>query len=116
MPKEKLLLSDATLMVLKNDMRHHINPLTKNFDLTESQRKKILDDDFLLLLSVIADQSVSYKISWSITHKLQERLDDQKLTPDYLIQHADLLQKVMKEKPALHRYPDKMTEYFLSLW
>lgn len=115
MEKEQLQLNDTTLEILRNDMTHHINPLTKNFDLTEEQRQTILQDDFLLLLSVIADQSVSYKISWGITFKLQAKLGVQKLTPQYLLDNADLLKKVMKDKPALHRYPDKMTEYFLSL-
>ncbi|ANN49925.1 hypothetical protein A6F53_11980 [Levilactobacillus brevis] len=100
---------------LKQRVLLTIQPLTLDFKLSTVERNEILNDDFLLLLSIIADQSVHSSIAWHVVSKLKTRLNCDKLTPNYLLNHQTEVKCAMKQKPALHRFPDKMTKYFISL-
>jgi len=99
---------------LKKQLDNGIEPLTLNFGLSSNERAEILNDDYMLLLSIIADQSVNSSIAWHMALKLRERLNCEKLTPQYLLEHSESVRNSIKNKPSLHRYPDRMTDYFLS--
>lgn len=108
-------LKNEVLDELKQRALLPIQPLTLDFKLSSVERDEILNDDFLLLLSIIADQSVNSSIAWHVASRLKIRLNVDKLTPNYLLTHQTEVKRAMKQKPALHRFPDKMTEYFMSL-
>ncbi len=66
------------------------------------------------VIGLIADQSVKAEIAWSLPNKLSERMrgfDFNKILSEY---NEKDIEKFIKEKPALHRYPSKMANYIYS--
>lgn len=106
---------DEVIDSLKKSLKLGVKSLIDGFNLSEEERTEVLNDDFLLLMSIIADQSVNSSIAWHVTFNLKRRLNCDSLSPNYLLNHEELVRDAMKKKPALHRYPDKMTDYFMSL-
>lgn len=78
--------------------------------------------DFLLynynafLIGLISDQSIKAEKAWSLPFYLSKRLgtfDFEKIVKEYSIEE---IENVIKEKPALHRYPGRIAEYiFLAM-
>lgn len=90
--------------------------ITDNSILSDNMLKKE-ERDFLLadwnafLLGLISDQSVKAEIAWRLPYYLSKRLgyfDFNKIAKNETVES---LETIIKEKPALHRYPRKMAEY-----
>lgn len=82
--------------------------------LNETEKQFIIDNPNAFLIGLISDQSVKAEIAWSLPYKLYERLNTfnfQEIINNYSV---DSLEKVLKEKPSLHRYPSKMSIYILE--
>jgi len=109
MALEKIMVSE-----LRKRLNYGIEPLTLSFGLSSDEREEVLNNDFQLLLSIIADQSVNSSIAWHISFQLKERLGCKELTPKYLLEHSEAVRDAIKRKPSLHRYPNKMADYFMS--
>ncbi len=63
------------------------------------------------MIALISDQSVKAEVAWRLPYYLSKRLghfDFGKIAKE---ESAESLEAIIKEKPALHRYPRKMAEY-----
>ena len=79
--------------------------------LKDEERKFLLSDWNAFLIALISDQSVKAEMAWRLPYYLSKRLghfDFGKIAKE---ESAESLEAIIKEKPALHRYPRKMAEY-----
>lgn len=90
--------------------------ITDNSILSDNMLKKE-EKEFLLsgwngfLIGLISDQSVKAEIAWRLPYYLSQRLghfDFRRIAEEETVES---LEAIIKEKPALHRYPRKMAEY-----
>lgn len=65
------------------------------------------------LFGLIADSSVKAEIAWSLPYRLKERLQHFDLNRIADMDIEELI-GVIKEKPALHRYPSNIAKYIIS--
>lgn len=65
------------------------------------------------LFGLIADSSVKAEIAWSLPYRLKERLQHFDLNKIADMDIEELI-GVIKEKPALHRYPSNIAKYIKS--
>lgn len=65
------------------------------------------------LFGLIADSSVKAEIAWSLPYRLKERLHHLDLNKIASMEIEELT-GVIKEKPALHRYPSNLAKYIKS--
>ncbi|MCA1356339.1 hypothetical protein M2M32_06605 [Weissella cibaria] len=71
-------------------------------------------NDFAFVIGLISDQSISSERAWALPLYLAERLNQAQLTPEIVLQHASDLAEIIREKPALHRFPGRMAKYFIA--
>ena len=71
-------------------------------------------NDFAIVIGLISNQSISSERAWALPFYLAERLDQAQLTPELVLQHASDLAEIIREKPALHRFPGRMADYFIA--
>ncbi|MDL2272977.1 hypothetical protein LJC34_00235 [Oscillospiraceae bacterium OttesenSCG-928-G22] len=78
--------------------------------LGEAERQLITGDPNAFLLGLISDQSVKAELAWSLPYRLGERIGkfDISIIANMPIEE---LEKQIKDKPALHRYPSNMAKY-----
>ena len=79
--------------------------------LKEAEKSFIYDNPNAFVIGLISDQSVKAELAWSLPYSLYKRLGT--FDFKYIVQNFDaqFLEKVIKEKPALHRYPNRMANY-----
>ncbi len=87
------------------------NSILKGNLLDEPVKEFIVGNPNAFVIGLISDQSVKAEIAWSLPYRLLERLNT--FDFDYIINElsVDYIENVIKEKPALHRYPHKMAIY-----
>ncbi|WP_052767563.1 MULTISPECIES: hypothetical protein [Lacticaseibacillus] len=68
-----------------------------------------------LLIGILSDQSVKSKKAWSLPLDLSNRVQNEGLSPRWILQNKEHIFKALKRKPALHRFPNKIAEYVISL-
>lgn len=86
------------------------NILSDNM-LKKEERDFLLSDWNAFIVGLISDQSVKAEMAWRLPYYLYKRLgyfDFNKIIKE---QSVESLEAIIKEKPALHRYPKKMAEY-----
>ena len=66
------------------------------------------------LLGLIADQSVKAEMAWRLPYNLEKRLGYFDFNRILKEERVESLENIIKEKPALHRYPRKMAEYIYT--
>ncbi len=79
--------------------------------LSQNEKEFVLNNPNAFLIGLISDQSVKAELAWSLPYKLSQRLntfDLNKILKDF---DTDSLEAIIKEKPALHRYPNRMAMY-----
>lgn len=87
------------------------NSILSDNMLKAEERNFLLSDWNAFLIGLIADQSVKAEMAWRLPYYLSKRLgyfDFDKIIKEQTIES---LEAIIKEKPALHRYPRKMAEY-----
>ena len=82
--------------------------------LGKEERELITNNMNAFLLGLIADQSVKAELAWSLPYKLSERLKMDFCIKTFANMDASELERVIKEKPALHRYPKNIAKYLHS--
>ena len=90
------------------------NTLLSGNILSEPAKRFLTNNWNAFLIGLISDQSVKTEIAWKLPYELSKRLgcfDLDKILKEHSV---DSLEKIIKEKPALHRYPHKMAEYILA--
>jgi len=101
------------LYIYENEIKNDYNIFKGN--LLDSETKNLLCNDMnAFLIGLISDQSVKVETAWSLPYKLKQRIgyfDISKLIKEY---DVDTLAMVLKEKPALHRYPTNIARYIMS--
>lgn len=87
------------------------NSILKGDLLKQEEKEFILNDLNAFIIGLISDQSVKAEIAWSLPYKLANRLgtfDFNEIIKKY---DATNIETAIKEKPALHRYPNRMSLY-----
>lgn len=83
-------------------------------DLLSPEESAFVTSDMnAFLFGLIADSSVRSEIAWALPYHLKERLQHFELDKISELNH-DELTKIIKRKPALHRYPSNISRYILS--
>ncbi|MEE0002574.1 MAG: hypothetical protein UFS73_08130 [Weissella confusa] len=72
------------------------------------------NNDFAFVIGLISDQSIASEKAWILPLHLAERLHAPQLTPEVVLQNALVLDAVIREKPSLHRFPNRMANYFIA--
>lgn len=84
-------------------------------DLLGSKEKDlIISNKNAFLIGLISDQSVKAELAWSLPFRLKERLgyfDVKKIVTE---SSPEMLAMLIKEKPALHRYPANIARYIYA--
>ena len=79
--------------------------------LSEKERTYIVSNCNAFLIGLISDQSVKAETAWSLPYKLSKRLDisdPNEIAETYSMEEV---KAVIKQKPALHRYPGNIAGY-----
>lgn len=107
--KKELEISKLILNYL--DKIEDSNSILKGDLLNKQEKDFILENMNAFIIGLIADQSVKAELAWSLPYKLANRLGTFDLQT--ILEKYDIceLKNVIREKPALHRYPSKMAEY-----
>ena len=87
------------------------NSILSDNMLKAEEKEFLLSDWNAFLIGLIAGQSVKAEMAWRLPYYLSKRLgyfDFNKIIKE---QTVESLEAIIKEKPALHRYPRKMAEY-----
>lgn len=95
--------------VAKEVIKH--NSILSDNMLKNEERDFLLSDWNVFIIGLISDQSVKAEMAWRLPYYLSKRLgyfDFDRINKD---QSVETLEAIIKEKPALHRYPRKMAEY-----
>lgn len=89
------------------------NTLLTGDILNESAKNFLLNNWNAFLIGLIADQSVKTEIAWKLPYELSKRLGHFELQKILKEHSVESLECIIKEKPALHRYPHKIAEYIM---
>lgn len=82
--------------------------------LKEEEKNFILNNLNAFIIGLIADQSVKAETAWSLPYKLAKRMgtfDFNNILNEY--DESDI-EKFIKNKPALHRYPSRIANYIYN--
>jgi hypothetical protein len=89
------------------------NTLLSGNILSDETKKFLTNNWNAFLIGLISDQSIKTEIAWKLPYELSKRLghfDLQKILNEHSVEG---LECIIKEKPALHRYPHKIAEYIM---
>lgn len=110
--KKELEISKRILTYLNNI--ENANSILKGNLLNQEEKEFILKNLNAFVIGLISDQSVKAETAWSLPYKLYLRLN----TFDFdkiLNQYSEKdLENIIRDKPALHRYPSRMASYIYS--
>ena len=87
------------------------NSILSDNMLKKEEREFLLSDWNAFIIGLISDQSVKAEMAWRLPYYLLKRLgyfDFDRIIKELSVES---LEAIIKEKPALHRYPRKMAEY-----
>ena len=84
------------------------NSILSDNMLKAEEREFLLSDWNAFLIGLIADQSVKAEMAWRLPYYLSKRLGYFNFNKIIKEQNVESLEAIIKEKPALHRYPRKM--------
>ena len=87
------------------------NSILSDNMLKKEEREFLLSDWNAFLIALISDQSVKAEMAWRLPYYLSKRLGHFDFKRIKNEESIELLESIIKEKPALHRYPRKMAEY-----
>ena len=79
--------------------------------LKREEKEFLLSGWNAFLIGLISDQSVKAEIAWRLPYYLSKRLGHFDFCRIAEEETVESLETIIKEKPALHRYPRKMAEY-----
>lgn len=87
------------------------NSILKGNLLPVEKKEFILRNSNAFIIGLISDQSVKAELAWSLPYRLFKRIgsfDFKYITENYTI---DSLEQIIKAKPSLHRYPNRMATF-----
>lgn len=87
------------------------NSILKGNLLDEVSRKFIINNSNAFIVGLISDQSVKAELAWSLPYNLYKRLNS--FDFNYIVNNLTVgdIEDAIKEKPALHRYPNRMATF-----
>lgn len=83
--------------------------------MSPGSRQLVENDSFALLIAIVADQSVKMEVAWNLPYELGKRIGMEHLNPEWISRNSDKVKDAMAQKPALHRFPQKIADYIFSL-
>lgn len=89
------------------------NSILSDGMLKSEEREFLLSNWNAFLIGLISDQSVKTEVAWRLPYYLSKRLGHFDFNRIAKEQSIESLTEIIREKPALHRYPKKMAEYIL---
>ena len=89
------------------------NSILSDNMLKKEESEFLLSDWNAFLIALICDQSVKAEMAWRLPYLLSKRLGHFNLYRIAKEENVESLERLIKEKPALHRYPRKMAEYIM---
>lgn len=82
--------------------------------LGSKEKDLIMNNKNAFLIGLISDQSVKAELAWSLPFRLKERLGYFDVKRIITESTPEMLTTLIKEKPALHRYPANIAKYIYS--
>ncbi|MDD9149823.1 hypothetical protein OYT88_14810 [Sporolactobacillus sp. CQH2019] len=89
--------------------------LLNHIHMSPESRKLVENNSFALLIAIVADQSVKMEVAWNLPYELGKRIGMERLHPQWITRNSEKVKDAIAQKPALHRFPQKMTDYIFSL-
>lgn len=117
----KLIGSDGmnntnSLKFIKDEYEHHKpTSILDTIQMDEMEKKFVQEDKYSLIIAVLSDQSVKSEIAWRLPLRLKERVGEENLKPHWITTHQELVYQAIKTKPALHRFPQKIANFIISM-
>ncbi len=87
------------------------NSILSDNILKREEKEFLLSDWNAFLVGLISDQSVKVEVAWRLPYYLSKKLGHFDFCRIIKEETVESLETLIKEKPALHRYPRKMAEY-----
>lgn len=97
----------------ENQIKNDYNILKGDL-IGDAERELISSDMNAFIFGLISDQSVKAETAWSLPFRLKRRLGHFDLNRIVSELDVAMLEKYIKEKPSLHRYPANMAKYLYS--
>lgn len=97
----------------ENEIQNDFN-IFKGDLLGKEEKELLFNDKNAFLIGLISDQSVKAELAWSLPFRLKERMgcfDVKKICTE---SSPEEITALIKEKPALHRYPSNIAKYIYS--
>lgn len=87
------------------------NSILKGNLLDEVSKKFVINNPNAFIVGLISDQSVKAELAWSLPYNLYKRLNS--FDFNYIVNNLTVgdIEAAIKEKPALHRYPNRMATF-----
>ncbi len=87
------------------------NSILKGDLLDKKSKEFILNNANAFIIGLISDQSVKAELAWSLPYNLYKRLGC--FDFEFIINNYNVydIEKIIKDKPALHRFPSRMANY-----
>ncbi|MDO5392811.1 MAG: endonuclease III [Eubacteriales bacterium] len=82
--------------------------------LNKEEKAFVLSDMNAFMTGLISDQSVKAELAWALPYRLKERLghfDVGKIATEIPV---EVMTMIIRQKPALHRYPGNIAKYIIS--
>lgn len=108
-------MSSNILDLKKSYETNKINSILNDFEISTEARAFLNENLFNVFVAVLVDQSVKSKIAFELPYKLKSRIGVERYNVDYISNHRDEVICKFKEKPALHRYPERMATFVCEL-
>lgn len=90
------------------------NSILKGNLLKEEEKQFIFNDLNAFIIGLVADQSVKAEIAWSLPYKLAQRMGSFNISEILNKYKVEDIENFIKTKPALHRYPSRMSNYIYN--
>ena len=87
------------------------NSILSDNMLKSEEKEFLLSDWNAFFIGLISDQSVKAEVAWRLPYYFSKRLGHFDFCRIAKEETVESLEAIIKEKPALHRYPRKMAEY-----
>lgn len=90
------------------------NSILRGNILKKEEKEFIINNPNAFIIGLIADQSVKAELAWSLPYKLSKRLNTFDFSIILNTENIESLDKIIREKPSLHRYPNRIATYIYN--
>lgn len=110
------MINNVSLEEIKEEYELNIpTSILDAIQIEKSEKDILREDPFFLMIAVLSDQSVKSEIAWRLPYALMERIGQDNLNPYWVVSNEHLIYEAIKNKPALHRFPQKIADFIVSM-